>query len=114
MDKKEFRVLIKYCFLKGKNTVEEKTWLDAEVPENQPSRIGMLSLDVLCARWVPRELTFNQKQRRVENSEQCLKITKRNKSELLHRYVTMDETRPHHFTPKSNRESSEWTAHDFG
>ncbi|KAF7286867.1 hypothetical protein GWI33_003439 [Rhynchophorus ferrugineus] len=30
MDKKEFRVLIKYCFLKGKNIVEAKTWLDAE------------------------------------------------------------------------------------
>ncbi|KAF7262774.1 hypothetical protein GWI33_004139 [Rhynchophorus ferrugineus] len=28
MNKKEFRVLIKYCFLKGKNTVEAKTWLD--------------------------------------------------------------------------------------
>ncbi|KAF7264095.1 hypothetical protein GWI33_000649, partial [Rhynchophorus ferrugineus] len=29
MDKKEFRVLIKYCFLKG-NTVEAETWLDAD------------------------------------------------------------------------------------
>ena len=28
MDKKEFRVLIKHCFLMGKNTVEEKQWLD--------------------------------------------------------------------------------------
>ncbi|KAF7266923.1 hypothetical protein GWI33_019849 [Rhynchophorus ferrugineus] len=33
MDKKEFRVLIKYCFLKGKNIVEAKTWLDAEFPD---------------------------------------------------------------------------------
>ncbi|KAF7273642.1 hypothetical protein GWI33_013656 [Rhynchophorus ferrugineus] len=32
MDKKEFRELIKYCFMKGKNTVEVKTWLDAEFP----------------------------------------------------------------------------------
>ncbi|KAF7265165.1 hypothetical protein GWI33_021358, partial [Rhynchophorus ferrugineus] len=32
MDKKEFRVLIRYCFLKGKNTVEAKTWLDDELP----------------------------------------------------------------------------------
>ncbi|KAF7277448.1 hypothetical protein GWI33_007268 [Rhynchophorus ferrugineus] len=30
MDKKKFRVLIKYCFLKGKNTVKAKTWLDAD------------------------------------------------------------------------------------
>ncbi|KAF7280338.1 hypothetical protein GWI33_006152 [Rhynchophorus ferrugineus] len=44
MDKKEFRVLIKYCFLKGKNKVEAQTWLDVEfpdtAPENQPSKIG--------------------------------------------------------------------------
>ncbi|KAF7272503.1 hypothetical protein GWI33_014715 [Rhynchophorus ferrugineus] len=30
MDKKKFRVLIKYCFLKGKNTVKAKTWLDVD------------------------------------------------------------------------------------
>ncbi|KAF7272807.1 hypothetical protein GWI33_014439 [Rhynchophorus ferrugineus] len=70
MDKKEFRVLIKYCFLKGKNTVETKAW-----QENQLSRIGML--------------TFDQKQRRVDDSEQCLRMIKRNKPEFLHRYVTM-------------------------
>ena len=28
MDKKEFRVLMKHCFLIGKNTVEAKQWLD--------------------------------------------------------------------------------------
>ena len=28
MDKKEFRMLIKLCFLMGKNTVEAKQWLD--------------------------------------------------------------------------------------
>ncbi|KAF7276520.1 hypothetical protein GWI33_010165 [Rhynchophorus ferrugineus] len=30
MDKKEFGVLIKYCFLKGKNTAEAKTWFDVD------------------------------------------------------------------------------------
>ncbi|KAF7275621.1 hypothetical protein GWI33_011490 [Rhynchophorus ferrugineus] len=38
MDKKEIRVLIKYCFLKGKNTVEAKTWLDAEFPHTAPGK----------------------------------------------------------------------------
>ncbi|KAF7283525.1 hypothetical protein GWI33_000358 [Rhynchophorus ferrugineus] len=61
----------------------------------------------LCAKWVPRELTFDQKQRRVDYSEQCLKMV-----QFLRRYVTMDEAWLHHFTPKSNRQSSEWTAHD--
>ncbi|KAF7277592.1 hypothetical protein GWI33_004893 [Rhynchophorus ferrugineus] len=38
MDKKELRVLLKYCFLKGKNTVEAKTWFDAEFPDTAPGK----------------------------------------------------------------------------
>ncbi|KAF7267974.1 hypothetical protein GWI33_018850 [Rhynchophorus ferrugineus] len=38
MDKKRFRVLIKYCFLKRKNTVEAKTWLDAKIPGTIPGK----------------------------------------------------------------------------
>ncbi|KAF7271568.1 hypothetical protein GWI33_015555 [Rhynchophorus ferrugineus] len=38
MDKKEFRVLLKYCFLKGKNSIEAKTWLDAEFPDTVPGK----------------------------------------------------------------------------
>ncbi|XP_054729345.1 histone-lysine N-methyltransferase SETMAR-like [Anastrepha obliqua] len=34
----------------------------------------------------------------------------RKKSEFLHRYITMDETWIHHFTPESNRQSAEWHA----
>ncbi|KAF7269470.1 hypothetical protein GWI33_017520 [Rhynchophorus ferrugineus] len=71
-----------------------------------------LGMRKLCVKWVSRELTFDQKQRRVDDSEQCLKMIKRNKPEFLRRYVTMDEAWFHHFTPKSNRQSSEWTAHD--
>ncbi|KAF7285943.1 hypothetical protein GWI33_008915 [Rhynchophorus ferrugineus] len=33
MDKKKFRVLIKYCFLEGRNADEGKTWLDTEFPD---------------------------------------------------------------------------------
>ncbi|KAF7279516.1 hypothetical protein GWI33_007098 [Rhynchophorus ferrugineus] len=160
MDKKEFRVLIKYFFLKEKNTVEAKTWLDAEFPDTAPGKSTIkdwyakfrrgemstedgersgrpkkevvtdenilkihemilngrklklneladtlkistervhhiiheyLGMRKLCAKWVPRELTFDQKQRRVDDSEQCLKRIKCNKSRFLHRYVRMDE-----------------------
>ncbi|KAF7278832.1 hypothetical protein GWI33_007943 [Rhynchophorus ferrugineus] len=38
MVKKEFRVLIKYCFLKGKNTVEAKTWPDVLFPDTVPGK----------------------------------------------------------------------------
>ncbi|KAF7268168.1 hypothetical protein GWI33_018630 [Rhynchophorus ferrugineus] len=45
-----------------------------------------------CVKRVPRELTFEQKQRRVDDSKQCLKMIKHNKPEFLHRYVTMAQT----------------------
>ncbi|KAF7274838.1 hypothetical protein GWI33_012496 [Rhynchophorus ferrugineus] len=66
----------------------------------------------LCVKWVPRELTSDQQQRRFDDSEQRFKIIKRNKPEFLRGYVTMDETWLDCFTPKSNRQSSEWTPHD--
>ena len=180
MEKKEFRVLIKYCFLKGKNTVEAKAWLDNEFPDSAPAKETVvkwyakfkrgemstedgersgrpkeavttenitkihklilndrklklndiadivkisservhhiiheyLDMRKLCAKWVPRELTIHQKQQRVDDSERCLELLNRNRSEFWRRYVTMDETWLHHFTPESNRQSAEWTATD--
>lgn len=170
--------MIKYCFLKGKNTVEAKAWLDQEFPGSAPAKSTIidwyakfkrgemstedaersgrpkeavtdenikkvhkiilndrkvklqeiadivkistervhhivheyLGMRKLCAKWVPRELTFDQKQQRVDDSEQCLEMIKHNKAEFLRRYVTMDETWLHHYTPESNRQSAEWTA----
>jgi len=63
----------------------------------------------LCSKWVPRLLTVDQKQQRVDDSEHCLQLFQRNKQEFLRRYVTMDETWIHHFTPESTRQSAEWT-----
>ena len=37
MEKTEFRVLIKHCFLMGKNTVQVKQWLDKCYPDSAPS-----------------------------------------------------------------------------
>ncbi|KAF7284059.1 hypothetical protein GWI33_022677 [Rhynchophorus ferrugineus] len=65
-----------------------------------------LGMRRLCAKCVSRKITFDQKQRRVDDSEQYLKKIKRNKPEFLRRYMTMDETWLHHFTPKSNRQSA--------
>ena len=36
MEKSEFRVLIKHCFLMGKNTVQEKEWLDKYYLDSAP------------------------------------------------------------------------------
>ena len=38
MYKKEFRVLIKYCFLRGKNTVEAKQWLEKLYGDSAPGK----------------------------------------------------------------------------
>jgi len=37
----------------------------------------------LCARWVPRLLTENQKRIRMKISEQCLEHFNRNKTDLM-------------------------------
>jgi histone-lysine N-methyltransferase SETMAR len=71
-----------------------------------------LSMRKLCSKWVPRLLTVDQKQQRVDDSERCLELFQRNKKNFFMRYVTMDETWIHHYTPESNRQSAEWTAKD--
>ena len=38
MDKKEFRALIKHCFLMGKNTLEAKQWLDKRYEDSAPEK----------------------------------------------------------------------------
>ena len=38
MDKKEFHVLIKHCFLLKKNTVEAKAWLDKHYLDSAPGK----------------------------------------------------------------------------
>lgn len=176
MEKSEYRVLIKHCFLMGKNTVQAKQWLDkcygisspssttvkywfaefrrdrtstndaprsgrpneAVTPENikkiseivlndrkvklsdlantigiSKERVGhiiheCLHMKKLCARWVPRFLTIDQKDQRLRHSKANLAMMQRNRTEFLRRFVTMDETWIHHYTPESNRQSAEW------
>ncbi|GFV45499.1 putative DD34D transposase [Trichonephila clavipes] len=89
----------------------------AETLKISKERVGhivneYLDMRKLCSKWVPRELTIDPKQQRIDDSKQCLELFNRNKSEFLRRYVTMDETWPHHFTPESNRESAEWNTRD--
>ena len=69
-----------------------------------------LSMRKLCSKWVLHLLTVKQKQQWVKNSEHCLQLFQCNKKEFLCKYVTMDETWIHHFTPESNRQSAECSA----
>lgn len=67
-----------------------------------------LSMKKVFSKWVPRLLSMEQKQQRVDDSESCLSLFTRNKKDFLRRYVTMDETWIHYYTPESKRQSSEW------
>lgn len=62
----------------------------------------------LCAGWMPRLLTPNQKEYRVVDSERFLEMFKRNLSAFLHRSITMDEAWIHLYTLEFNRKSGEW------
>ena len=65
-----------------------------------------LSMRKLCSKWVLCLLIVNQNC--VDDSEHYLQLFQHNKEKLLCKYVTMDETWIHHFTP----ESAEWTPAD--
>ena len=67
-----------------------------------------LGMRKLSARWVLRLLTFNQKQNRMVTSKQCLAMFKRNPSEFLWHYVTVDETWLHHYTLEMKVQSAQW------
>ena len=164
-------VLIKHCFLMGKNTVQAKQWFDKCCSDSAPLETMVkrwyadfkcghtdtndaelsghpnsavleknkklqklilanhklklceiakelkisegsvftilheyLSIRKLCSKWVPHLLTVDQKQLCIDDSERCLQLFQHNK------YVTIDDTWIHYFTPKSNHQSAEWTA----
>ena len=52
----------------------------------------------------------DQKLQLVVDSTRYLELFRRSKPKFLRRYVTMDETWIHHYTPESKRSSAEWTA----
>ena len=175
MEKFEFCVLRKHCFLMDKNTVQAKQWLDKHYSDSAPSETMVkrwyadlthghtdtndvehsghpnlavvlentkklhkliqadrklklheiaeelkisegnvfpisheyLSMRKLCSKWVLCLLTVDQKQQCINDSECCLQLFQCNKKEFLHKYVTMDKTRIHRFTPESNQQSYE-------
>ena len=67
-----------------------------------------LHMEKLCARWVPRLLTIDQKRIRVTTSEQNLAHFNSNPKEFLRRFVTMDETWIQYYTAESRVGSKQW------
>ena len=67
-----------------------------------------LCMRKLCARWVPRLLTIDQKCIRVAISKPNLAFFNHNPKEFLRRVVTMNETWIHHYTLESREGSKQW------
>jgi histone-lysine N-methyltransferase SETMAR len=68
-----------------------------------------LDMKKLCARWVPRLLTADQKCTPMKISEQGLERFNKNKAVFVRRFITMDENWIHHYTPESKQQSKQWT-----
>ena len=68
-----------------------------------------LHMKKLSARWVPHLLTVDQKRIRMKISQACLDRFKQNKMDLKRRFITVDETWIHHFTPETKDQSKQWT-----
>ena len=64
----------------------------------------LLKMDNVCARWVPRLLTQDQKTTRVQMSRSFLDSFDREEDQFLHRIVTMDETWLYLYEPESKQQ----------
>jgi len=62
----------------------------------------------ICARWVPRMLTEETKQNRVDICRQLLSRYDSEKENCLDILVTGDESRVHHYDPENKRQSMEF------
>ena len=57
---------------------------------------------------MPRLLTSDNKRNSETTSVQCLMLFKRNPKEFLRRFVTVDETWIHWYTPETKEQSKQW------
>ena len=67
-----------------------------------------LEMRKLSAHWVPRLLTVDQKHTRRTLSRTNLNLFEEDPANFLKRFVTMDETWVHHFTPEAKQQSKQW------
>jgi len=65
--------------------------------------IGLLGYTKVCSRWVPRLLTPEKKQKRVEICEELLKRYREEEDQFLLNIVTGDESWIHHSDPEKIR-----------
>ena len=67
-----------------------------------------LGMSKVSTRWVPRNLNMQDRQQRVESSQELLEVYNANPEDFHTRLVTGDETWLHHWDPDSKKESMQW------
>jgi AraC-like DNA-binding protein len=67
-----------------------------------------LGLSKKSARWVPKLLSKDQKQQRVEKSQDFVKLVQRRSMAVLNNIVTMDESAVSFHTPETKQQSKQW------
>ena len=70
--------------------------------------LSSLGYSKVCARWVPRMLTQDQKDRQRDACQDLLDRYEAEGDGFLDRIITGDETWCHHHEPESKRQSLEW------
>lgn len=72
------------------------------------AKLKDLGIRKLCSRFVPRFLTGEMMQNRLESCQKNLKIWEEHGDKFLHNIITEDETPLSMYLPESKRESAEW------
>ncbi|XP_011165249.1 histone-lysine N-methyltransferase SETMAR-like [Solenopsis invicta] len=67
-----------------------------------------LDISKLSARCVPRLLTLDQKRNRVKCCKDGLQLFRKNTQNFKRRFVTVDETWIHYYTPETKEQSKQW------
>ena len=67
-----------------------------------------LDFQKVCAQWVPRLLSPDEKQSRVSSSSEFLRRWKKEGDTFLSRIITTDETWLYHFDPETKQQSDMW------
>ncbi|KAG5312579.1 SETMR methyltransferase, partial [Acromyrmex insinuator] len=93
----EQRANIKFCFKLGKTFTETHNLMKQVYGDNCVARASVYE-------WYTR---FHDC---VTISKQCLEMFQRNPNEFLGRFITIDETWIHYFTPETKEQSKQWTS----
>ena len=67
-----------------------------------------LGMSKISARWVPRNLNMQDRQQRVESSQELLEVYNANPEDFHTRLVTGEEIWLHHWDPDTKKESMQW------